>query len=391
MGKGEHDLSIVQWETAAFYVFEAEGKDGEPIPDGEPVPKYTELTVGVTRLGDYSGVARVQFKTFDMSALEGVNYVPVRPTWVEFQDGEIKKDVVIKVIPASSFDSVLEFGLYILPETVENAQVGKYLHTAAVKIIDMSAFPSNALAAWVAGGDRAIIMSIPPTTLVKEFLKVCYSIPAAKVGTNKMIISHQYVNVVSIAKIYILMALTKTLTEEDMSFMGLKNRGLLVALALLWVVPFAGVHYVNYARTQWHIESSLMSHLQVLLLKQFLNFTEDGRNQVSIENLVMTIVRDITAAVQEGYSVAIDLIFGSCVQLLLLFAAIIVIQSGSSGVSIPSVVSIVVYPMVIVAYLFARIEGCFELRQTYFKRENNVSLSVLDFWAIVEGRVCFET
>ena len=66
-------------------------------------------------------------------------------------------------------------------------------------------------------------------------------------------------------------------------------------------VPFVGVHFLTLQRCYWGLESSLTTHLNILLVKKFLNYTEDGRNQVAIEQLVMTIVRDVTASVCDGY------------------------------------------------------------------------------------------
>ena len=39
----------------------------------------------------------------------------------------------------------MEFGLYLLEDSVQGADVGKYLHTATIKIIDTAAFPTNDL------------------------------------------------------------------------------------------------------------------------------------------------------------------------------------------------------------------------------------------------------
>ena len=48
----------------------------------------------------------------------------------------------------------MEFGLYLLEDSVQGADVGKYLHTATVKIIDTAAFPTNDLISLVKGGDK---------------------------------------------------------------------------------------------------------------------------------------------------------------------------------------------------------------------------------------------
>jgi hypothetical protein len=69
-------FSFLQWETAAFYTFEAE-VDGQPVPFGEPEPPITKLTLGIVRLGSSKGVSRVKWSTFNKDAIAGKNYVQV--------------------------------------------------------------------------------------------------------------------------------------------------------------------------------------------------------------------------------------------------------------------------------------------------------------------------
>ena len=136
------NYQVVQWETASFYTFESE-IDGQPVPDGVEPPPFTRMKLGISRLGSSKGTARCQWSTFDMSASAGVHYIEVKPTWVEFKDGESLKDVTLDILPAESYDGTVELGVYIDEKSVEGAVVGKYLHTASIKIIDMSSFPTD--------------------------------------------------------------------------------------------------------------------------------------------------------------------------------------------------------------------------------------------------------
>ena len=56
--------AIIQWETAAFYTFDAES-DGQPIAFGSPdyYQQTTRMSVGITRLGSSKGKARVKWKS----------------------------------------------------------------------------------------------------------------------------------------------------------------------------------------------------------------------------------------------------------------------------------------------------------------------------------------
>jgi len=62
---------------------------------------------------------------------------------------------------------------------------------------------------------------------------------------------------------------------------------------VLWVVPFAGVHYLTYRKQFWRVGGSLRKHLSTLLLKKFLNYTDNSRNEVAIQELLMAMVRSV--------------------------------------------------------------------------------------------------
>ena len=78
-GPAPKDLATIQWETAAFFTYESE-INGRPVGPDEKPPRYTEMMVGMARLGSEKGIARVQYETFDMSAKAGKNYVAVPKT-----------------------------------------------------------------------------------------------------------------------------------------------------------------------------------------------------------------------------------------------------------------------------------------------------------------------
>ena len=91
-----------QWETAAFFTYESE-IGGEPIPIGAEPPPFTAMSVGVSRLGASTGRSTIHWKTFDMSAKAGVNYVEQKPTQIFFDVGETHKDVIVKILPNQVF------------------------------------------------------------------------------------------------------------------------------------------------------------------------------------------------------------------------------------------------------------------------------------------------
>ena len=133
-----------------------------PVPDGDPVPDVTKMSIGMARLGSSKGRARCLWRTFDMSAVGGVHYVAVPPTEVVFEDGETHVDARVEVIPCDSFDGTVELGLYIEQDSGRGCAIGKYLHTATLKIIDTSAFPTDDLREWVKDGVRERVRAVEP-------------------------------------------------------------------------------------------------------------------------------------------------------------------------------------------------------------------------------------
>jgi hypothetical protein len=343
--------AIIQWETAAFYTFDAES-GGAPIPFGSPgyYDQATQMKVGITRLGSSVGEARVKWKTFDMSAEAYKHYVPMPYTEVVFEDGCSHKDVYVSVIPTPGFEGTVEFGLFIDKQSVENAAVGKYLHTSSVKIIDSNAFPSDAIRENCVGGDLAKIMEVAPFTLVYHFVELCFQLTAR--GSYKVLFAHVFDNLRVVLNTFIMFYVIETLSsgppassddaaaagcggssgsstddgsisidgvdDDDDDDSGVtyytdkeKTQRIFI-FGMLWIFPFAGTHLLAYHRVRyWGIAGQLRQHLQVILLKKFLNYTDESRNKVPVGQLVMSMVRDVTNSVVDGYLVTIDMLFGT--------------------------------------------------------------------------------
>ena len=148
----------------------------------------------------------------------------------------------------------------------QQKKVGKYLHTATLKIIDTSCFPDDAVQELCHGGNATKVMSVEPAKLVWYFLKCAWSIDAVRVGSKKMIFSLQFGSLVAVLNIFIMLRTVDTLTDPDMAADA--KKGLLSIYMLLWIIPFAGMHYLAYRQQFWKVGGSLKKHLQVLLLKK---------------------------------------------------------------------------------------------------------------------------
>ena len=183
----------------------------------------------------------------------------------------------------------MEFGLYLLEDSVQGADVGKYLHTATIKIIDTAAFPTNDLLHLVRGGDRDLVAKVPPFTLLLEFWQCCYAQPVPRKGTQKLMLAHQYKTLVAILNLLLNYYLVKVLQEHalreanrkagrnrkedlggDIIFgkpLGENADFKLEIIATLMVIPFIGCHYLDFSACYWKVGGSLRKYLKSLLLK----------------------------------------------------------------------------------------------------------------------------
>ena len=295
VGKGPTGkYSIIQWETAAFFCYESE-EGGKPVPpDQQPQPPITYMSLTICRLGSAEGKARCQWRTFDMSARAGVHYKGVEETWVDFEDGETMKDVKLEVFNRYQVDGMMELGVYINEQTAEGAGVGKYLHTASIKIIDMSMFPTNDLRPWVAGGKTEKIAEIEPYALIWSFLRLCMGNETCWAGTKKVIFFSQYESLVAIGNIFIMLYVVKTLTapaEGPDSMTYDEQKAMISLLGILWVAPFVATHYFGYRKNFWKVAGSLKKQINGLIYKKFLNYDESSRGKITTDKIVMALTR----------------------------------------------------------------------------------------------------
>ena len=106
----------------------------------------------------------------------------------------------------------------------------------------------------------------------------------------------------------------------------------------------------------------MRKNLQTLLLKKFLNYNEDSRSKVPIEQLVMSMVRDVVDATVEGYVVVLDLFSGALLKILYLILAMVYLQTRSgNGINVVPLLAVLVLPILIMAFLLNRQEQVFEL------------------------------
>ena len=327
------------------------------------------MRLSMVRLGSSAGRARCMYSTFDMSAIGGKHYKTIPPTWIEFAPGESSKDVYMDVIPCPSVDGVVELGVYIDETNAEGANIGKYLHTCSIKIIDINVFPSDNLKEFCKGGHKERIKLASPGALIGAFVALCWELPITKAGTKKVILAHQYNSIFALLTIYVILYIVETLTDPEME--DSEKQFLLFVYALLWVVPYAGVHYLAYRKCFWKVGGSLRKYMATLLLKKYLNYTDNSRNLVAIEQLLMAMVRDVTAATTDGYIASVDLVFGALLKVVYLILSMIYLQTKDGGeLNMLPLILIFTMPIFIAMFLVYRQELTFALKDKFFKADD---------------------
>lgn len=105
---------------------------------------------------------------------------------------------------------------------------------------------------------------------------------------------------------------------------------------------------------------------------RFLNYTDDSRSKVDLEELIMALVRDVSSAVSDGYIAAVNMVFGALFKVVYLICTLVALQlmQGSEINALP-LIAVSILPICIVIFLRMRQKTSFALRQNQFLKEND--------------------
>lgn len=239
------EISILQFSTAIYYVREDEG----------------EISIDVARLGSPSGECSVVFTSVDASAKAGIKYQHTSGT-LHFAEGETLKQILIKITQDEIWDATLEFKIVL--SDAKGAQLGRYLWTCRVRIIDDDAFPTNKFKEAVLKQD---FESIPLVMLMLEYLRMNFTNPIIKRGGMFMIIADGIQNVYSVFRLFLLIYLVDyTLNLEydpDQLFVPGNRSTCMLIVVLLLVVPYVFFHGLRFraAIGRWEVQPAGRSKL----------------------------------------------------------------------------------------------------------------------------------
>ncbi len=92
----------------------------------------------------------------------------------------------------------------------------------------------------------------------------------------------------------------------------------LVGLFLMNIVPFAMLHFLDYRKTGWRVGGLSRNLLQKAIMRKFLNYDEDTRQDLEQGEIVMAVMKDSVDLVHQGYFSVLK-ILRAAGQLLVVF------------------------------------------------------------------------
>jgi len=154
---------------------------------------------------------------------------------------------------------------------------------------------------------------------------------------------------------------------------------MLMNYGILWLVPFAGTHYLNYRAAYWKVAGSLNKQYRMLLLKRYLNYTASSRSRIHMEQLLMGMVRDVSLSVGDGYVTSVQLVCGTLTKIVYLMLGTVYIGlSSPKGLEVKPLVAACVLPILNTVFLRLRHAKIFDLRTVQFGAENDSTKHVIN-------------
>lgn len=302
--------------------------------EGEDV----EMIVDVMRLGDDTHPCSCFYETHDSSAKAGEKYLHTSGT-LQFGTGESLKSINIPLLDDDSWNATLEFEVELSKPNA--CQLGKYLNRCRVKCIDDDTFPTNRFAERIKQKVAKHKLVTADFALMLEYFKMNYTNPTVRKASIKLVIYGQVGNLYFIFQLLLTQHLIDKVlqrihlgkTEEECTPVlwvfecpdnVSEGQVLLLILMLLFIIPYAFVHYFDYRRMYWKIGGASRKLLQANLLRKFLHYNEESRNQLSMSDLIMAINRDSGELASNGYLqifplwwMTTRLVFIVCLQMII--------------------------------------------------------------------------
>lgn len=270
------NADIVQFSAPIYFV-----EEDEPA-----------FLVDVMRLGSMKGSLKFRYFTESGSAKAGESF---EETFGELimEDGEYRKSIEIRMIDNHSWSPTLEFKVHL--SDPEGCNLGHYLHTCRVKVIDTDSFPSSKYQEQISKGGKDI-NEINGLGLFWEYCKLSFKqIPGVATRTVLTACFDQLRNLYKLFTIYIGVYLVNVLfnmSDLDASdALILSTRSKTAALVgAAYVAPMLVLHAWDLVKAKMDLRGHLRLYLQCSLFRKYLNYSEESRSAVlpaDIQNTIM--------------------------------------------------------------------------------------------------------
>jgi len=270
------------------------------------------VTIQVLRIGSLRGSCSVRYRTKDHSAIAGVKY-EYKNERVDFGPGENSRRFEIKIVNDDSFDSTLEFEIFL--EEPENCVINNEMSHTRVKILDDDLFPSNRFKEAIQKGEDALNKVGFP--LLWSFMKFTFfHIPDIGWKSILSVFLAQFGNIYYYLTIKIRAAIIDCLTGKHEKLPGMLasifpgHRHLqALTLGAMWILPnffLLGIDYGEMVGLEMGF--NIRKHLRVNLFRKYLNYSPESRQQVPIQDLKACMMEDIPDVVANGYLIIFDIL-----------------------------------------------------------------------------------
>jgi ABC-type multidrug transport system fused ATPase/permease subunit len=291
--EGGDGTDIVQFSCAIYFVEENEGN----------------VAIDLMRLGTMEGSVSVMFTTVDGSGKANERYTPVTRKIV-FNQGEYSKTVLVPIISSPRWSPTVEFKAHL--SDPRSCELGRYLHSCRIKVIDSDVFPSDKYAKELQGGGNGEEKDISPFGLYWEYCKLNFAAPEIAWRTVLTLILDQLDNVyrflIITLRVYMVDTLFAIHDPTSASRLYIPTRlGTACWVAALWVLPHFILHGWDLVKIRLDLHGRSRLYLQTTLFREYMNFSERSREVVPVTDVQSTLLLHCDDVAQ-GYTSLLDFV-----------------------------------------------------------------------------------
>lgn len=282
------------------------------------------LEIEVIRLGSMRGTASAKYSTEDVSAKTGQHFKACSGQ-VTFLPGEERKIIELEIIEDGLWTPSLEFKVYLYEP--KNCKLSNTVATSRVKILNEDVFPSNKYSERVQ--TEELVSQIGPWSLFVSLLMHLFRKPRIRDRTILCLIFDQLHNICLFVSMCVYIYMVDVLFERGAStrtyllIKGDRYRTSLL-IASWYVVPAFFLFAWDRCKVHLNIKGRCQRHLQVSMMRQYLQYTDESRRHVTPTDLTLAATSN-GEVVSDAYMAAIS-IFQTAGKMLALVLFICLFQ-----------------------------------------------------------------